>query len=219
MKNQHYSSHGSREQGFELSYKLACEQLSKISDIEEQCHKSGARYVGPNKIIIDYLNQPYHITLPDAEILLEDSKTEVPLKDKILILHYFTLAKGTPPTGILINYKQLPGGVSYFPAFSQRAINSFVKHFGQKPELLLKTAAKLGGREADHGDVSVTVNAFAHVPITLVLWRGDEELAPNGNILFDANISDYLPTEDVTVLTETIIWKLVKDTSSIEPSN
>jgi len=60
----------------------------------------------------------------------------------------------------------------------------------------------------------VTINAFAHVPITLVLWKGDEELAPNGNILFDANISDYLSTEDVTVLTETIIWKLVKDNPS-----
>ena len=60
----------------------------------------------------------------------------------------------------------------------------------------------------------MTVNAFDHVPITLVLWRGDEELAPNGNILFDANISDYLSTEDVTVLTETIIWKLVKDNPS-----
>jgi len=210
MKNQHYSSHGSREQGFELSYKLACEQLSKISDIEEQCHKSGARYVGPNKIIIDYLNKPYHITLPDAEISLEDSKVEVPLKDKILILHYFTLAKDTPATGILITYKQLPGGISYFPAFSQRAIAPFVNHFGKDPELLMKAAAKLGGREADYGDVSVTVNAFDHVPITLVLWRGDDELAPNGNILFDANISDYLSTEDVTVLSETIIWKLVK---------
>jgi len=210
MKNQHYSSHGSRERGFELSYKLACEQLSKISDIEEQCHKSGARFVGPNKIIIDYLNQPYHITLPDAEISLEDSKTEVSLKDKILILHYFTLAKGTPATGVLVTYKQLPGGVSYFPAFSQRAIAPLVNHFGKNPELLIKTAAKLGDRGADYGDVSVNVSAFDHVSITLVLWRGDEELAPNGNILFDANISEYLSTEDVTVLSETIIWKLVK---------
>ena len=219
MKKQHYSPHGSREQGFKLSYKLACEQLSKISDIEEQCHKSGALYVGPNKIIIDYLNQPYHITLPDAEISLEDSKAEVPLKDKILILHYFTLAKGTPSTGILITYKQLPGGISYFPTFSQRAIAPFVNHFGEKTELLINVVAKLGGREADYGDVSMTVNAFNHVPITLVLWRGDEELAPNGNILFDANISDYLSTEDVTVLIETIIWKLVKDIPSTEPSN
>jgi hypothetical protein len=60
----------------------------------------------------------------------------------------------------------------------------------------------------------VTINAFDRVPVTFVLWRGDEELSPNGNILFDANISDYLSTEDVTVLSETIIWKLVKDVSS-----
>ena len=214
MKNRHSSSHGSREQGFELSYKLAREQLAKISDIEKQCRKSGARYVDPNEIVINYLNQPYYITLPDVEILLEDSNVEVPMKDKILLLHYFTLVKDTPATGILITYKQLPGGISYFPAFSQRAITPFVNHFGKNPELLIKAAAKLGGREADYGDVSVTVNAFDHVPITLVLWRGDEELAPNGNILFDSNISDYLSTEDVTVLSETIIWKLVKDIPS-----
>jgi hypothetical protein len=214
MKNRHYSSSGSREQGFELSYKLACDQLSKISDLEEQCRKSGAQCVGSNKIIIDYLNQPYRITIPDAEILLENSKTEVPLKDKILILHYFTSAQGTPPTGILINYKQLPGGVSYFPAFSQRAINPFVKHFGQKPELLIDISVKLSGYKAEQGDVSVTVNAFNHVPITFALWRGDEEVSPSGAILFDANISNYLSTEDVTVLCETIVSELVKSIPS-----
>lgn len=210
MQNLYSLSPGSREQGFELSYKLAREQLAKISGIEEQCRKSGAQYVAPNKIIIDYLNRAYRITLPDIEISVEDSKVEVPLRDKILILHYFTLAKGTPATGMLITYKQLPGGISYFPAFSQRAITSFVNRFGKEPELLINMAAKLGGYKADRGDVSVTINAFNRVPITFVLWRGDEEFAPSGNILFDANISDYLSTEDVTVLCETIAWKLVK---------
>lgn len=214
MKDKHYSSQGSGEQGFELSLKLASERLSRISNLEEQCHKSGARYLGPSKVVIDYLNQPYHITLPDAEISVENSKTEVPLKDKILVLHYFTLAKGTPPTGILISYKQLPGGVSYFPAFSQRAINPFVRHFGQKPELLINLSAKLGGHKADHGDISVTIDAFNRVPITFALWKGDDELPPNGGILFDANISDYLSTEDVSVLCETIVWKLVKSIPS-----
>jgi hypothetical protein len=120
------------------------------------------------------------------------------------------MAKGTPATGILITYKQLPGGMDYFAAFAQRAINPLVKCFGQTPELLISKAAKFGGDKADYGDASVTINAFNHVPITLVLWRGDEEVASNGNILFDANISDYLSTEDVAVLSETIIWKLVR---------
>jgi hypothetical protein len=214
MEKRRSSSNSPWERGFDLSYKLACEQLARISDIREQCRKSGARYVGPNEVAIDYLNQPYHVMVRECKILLEHSDRETPLRDKILILHYFTGAKGTPATGKLIAYKQLLGGISYFPAFSQRAITPFVNHFGKSPELLIKAAAKLGGREADYGDVSVTVNAFDHVPITLVLWRGDEELAPNGNILFDANISDYLSTEDVTVLSETIIWKMVKDIPS-----
>jgi len=43
----------------------------------------------------------------------------------------------------------------------------------------------------------------------LVLWRGDDELAPEGSILFDSTIPDYLSTEDITVLCETIAWRLV----------
>jgi len=222
MKNCRSSPHDSREQGFELSHKLACEQLTKISDIEEQCRKNGARYIDPNEVVIDYLNQPYHIILPrdilschcEADVISRNNLVEVSLRDKILILHYFTIAKGTPTTGILIAYKQLPGGMNYFPAFSQRAINPLVKHFGRNPELLMSTTAKLGGDKADYGDASVTINAFSYVPITLVLWRGDVEIAPNGNILFDANISDYLSTEDIAVLSETIIWKLVREISS-----
>jgi hypothetical protein len=210
MENCCSSSHGCGEGSFELSYKLAREQLAKISDIPEQCRKSGARYVKPNEIVINYLNQQYHITLPNVEILLENSKVEVPLKDKILILHYFIAAKGTPATGKLIAYKQLLGGVSYFPAFSQRAIAPFVNHFGRNPELLIKAAEKLGGHGTAYGDVSVNINAFDRVSITLVLWRGDEEVSPNGNILFDANISDYLSTEDITVLCETMVWRMVK---------
>jgi len=215
MTHDHSSlSGGCWERGFDLSYRVACEQLAKIGDIEEQCRRSGARYLGPHEIVIDYLNQPYHIMIPEGKIVLEDSGTETPLRDKILILHYFTGAKGTPATGKSIAYKQLQGGVSYFPAFSQRVIGPLVKNFGRGPELLRNAAAKLGGCEADYGDLSVTINAFDQVPITLVLWKGDEEVAPNGNMLFDANISDYLSTEDVTVLSETIVWKLVKNIPS-----
>ena len=218
MKGHSSLSDSPWERGFDLSFKLACEQLAKIGDMKQQCRKSGAKYISPREIVISYLNQPYHIMLPDGKISLEASPDfvgiEVPLRDKILILHYFTLAKGTPATGRLITYKQIPGGINYFPAFSQRAITPLVNRFGKNPELLIKTASRLGGRKTDYGNVSVTINAFPHVPITFVLWRGDEEIAPNGSILFDANVSDYLSTEDVAVLSETITWTLIKGVSS-----
>jgi hypothetical protein len=185
-----------------------------MDDIPGQCRKSGAWLVDAKNIVLNYFDEQYRITVPDGEISMEGSNAEVALRDKILILHYFIGAKGTAATGKLIAYKQLVGGVSYFPAFSQRAIAPLVRGFGRNPELLVEAATRLGGRRASQGDVSMTINAFEHVPITLVLWRGDEEVAPNGSILFDANISDYLSTEDVTVLCETMVRKMVKGAHS-----
>ena len=199
------------EYGYELAYRLACEQLAEIKDIEQQCRKSGAQYIDSQKaLIVRYLNQSYLITLPDVEISLMSKEEKVPIRDKILILHYLTLAKGTPLSNKAITYKELPEGVNYFPTFYKRAIKPLVNHFGNEPHRLLDVARILGGHEADYGDAAVTINAFSQVPITLVLWKGDDELAPEGNIIFDSTISDHLSTEDINVLCETIAWKLVK---------
>ena len=201
------------EYGYKLAYKLACEQLAKVDGIEQQCLKSGARYLeidSQQVIIIEYLNQSYQITLPDIEISLMDSEEEVPIRDKILILHYLTSAKGTPTSNKSIAYKELPEGSNYFPTFYKRAIKPLIDHFGKQPHLLVDAAGKLGGYKVDYGDVAVTINAFSRVPITLVLWQGDEEFPPEGSILFDATVSDYISTEDINVLCEIIAWKLVK---------
>ena len=200
------------EYAYELAYKLAGEQLAKIGDIEQQCLKSGAQcqVIDSKKvIIIQYLNQSYLVTVPEIEISLTDSGDKVAVRDKVLILHYLTSAKGTPATDKLITFKELLGGVNYFPTFYQRAIKPIVDYFGKEPRLLVAAAKKLGGHKADYGDVAVTINAFSRVPITIVLWQGDDEFAPQGSIMFDAAISDYLSTEDITVLCETITWRLV----------
>jgi len=201
--------------GYDLepAYKLAREQLAEIENIEQLCLKSGARYLvkgSQQEIAIDYLNQSYRIAMPNIGILLTDSQDEVSIRDKVLILHYLLSAKGTPITNKLITFKELPGGGNYFRTFSKRAIEPLVEHFGEQPHGLIDTTGKLGGHMVAYGDVAVTVNAFSRVPITIVLWQGDEEFPAQGDILFDAAVSDYLSTYDVTVLCESIIWKLVK---------
>ncbi|MFC1943646.1 DUF3786 domain-containing protein [Chloroflexota bacterium] len=198
---------------YELAYKLAGEQLAKIDDIEQQCRKSDTQYQvidSKKTILIRYLNQSYLITLPSIEISLVDSAGEVPIRDKLLILHYFTSAKGTPPANSIITFRELPEGSVYSPTFTKRTIKPLIDHFGQEPYLLIEAGEKLGGYKADYGDTAVTINAFNRVPITIILWRGDDELAPQGSVVFDVTISDYLPTEDITVLCETITWRLVR---------
>ncbi len=197
--------------GYGLALKVAREQVARIKDLAQQCVKSGARYTdSPKAVIIDYLNQSYRISPPDIEVSSLAEGESVPLRDKILILHYFGQARGTPLSNRKITYKELPDGIHYFPVFYKRAIKPIVSHFGKEPQRLLEFASVLGGQKADYGDSAVTIHAFSKAPITFVLWKGDEEFAPEGNILFDSSISDYLTNEDINILSETIAWRLVR---------
>ena len=197
------------KESFELAFKLACKKLASMTS-EEICLNSGASPIDQNKVMINYLNRPYLVTVPSGEISPEDKKENVPIKDQILILHYLTQAKGTPFTNKVITYGQIEGGKFYIPVFIKRNIDPLLKSFSHGPDLLLEVAQRMGGTRAAYGDVSVSIDAFPRVRIFFILWKGDDEVPPNGNILFDGNIPHYLTSEDVCVLTETLVWKLVR---------
>jgi len=215
MKNSSLSvpDYKNYEYGYNLAFKLAGEQLAATGDLERQCIKSGAGYKGAGSkeiITLEFLNQTYQVTLPGIDVSPVGGEAEVPTSDKVLILHYLTLASGVPLSDKPIAFQELPEGANYMRTFSKRSIEPLVKYFGGEPERLVKVARRLGGRKADYGDAAVTVNGFKMVPVTLMLWGGDEEFPPRGNILFDSTIPEYLSTYDITVLCDAITWRLVR---------
>ena len=186
-------------------------------DIKQQCSRSGARYVHPGRVTVEYLNQSYVISIPGMEISLTDSlnhsegqaaSEDIDLKDRILILHYLITARGTRNAGKLIGFKQVPGGLFEYASFSREVLMPLLEHFGKEPERLAEAAANLGGARASYGDAAVSIKAFPNVPVVIVLWRGDDEFPPNASILFDRTVSDYLSTEDMSVLCGRIVEKL-----------
>ena len=200
-----------REWAHGLAYKLAREKLARITDIKEQCRKSGARFTPDDKsAAVNFLNRTYRIDTTNGEVYFVNSTEEVPLRDKILILHYFTKATGKPLSGKIITYKELHDGINYYPTFFKRAIDPVLNNFKDEPQKLIEVASVMGGTKTDYGDTAVTINAFPYVPLTIVLWRGDNEFPPDGNIMFDSTIQEYLPTEDITILSEMIAWKMVR---------
>jgi hypothetical protein len=201
------------DKAYDLSYQLASELLRAISDLDSQCRKAGAecQTTGPQRrITFPFLARQHSIRLPEIDIVVSGSSEPVQLRDKLLILHYFNTSKGTPPTGKPVTFRELPAGPVYFPTYTKRAIKPIVDAFGKEPERMVAAAVRLGGRKGDLGDASAIIGVFPRVAITYVLWAGDEELPPQGNILYDANIPDYLPTEDITVLTESVTWRMVR---------
>jgi hypothetical protein len=199
-----------QEYGSRLALRLARERLAAIPDIEEQCLKTDARYLpGDKGVAIGYLGQTCIVSLEDGTVAPE-SGGALPVREQILVLHYFTQARGTPLTGRPVTYQELIDGVNYFPVFTKRAIQPLVAHFGSEPDNLLRIAGTLGGQSVDFGDVAVRVPVFPRVPLIFVLWRGDEEFLPEGSIMFDSTVSDYLTNDDIHTMCETLVWKMVK---------
>lgn len=201
------------EYSYGLALKMASEKLVSFQDIGEQCRKSDSVCQingSTGMILVIYLNRTYQITLPDVSISIPNSSEKVELRDKILLLHYITQARGTPLSNHKIAFKELKEGANYFPTYYQRAIKPLIDFFGRSPETLEEVAKEIGSYRANHGDVAVTIPAFSRVPITLVIWKGDDEFLPDANILFDSTIMDYLSAEDIIILCQTISWKLVR---------
>jgi len=165
-----------------------------------------------NKIMaLNFLNKEITITWPDLKLSFEDSKEELPIQSQILLLHYLDGVKsGSQLKGEWISFQDIPDGRFYLDAFLKRAKDPLVKTFGHKPELMVEmTTQTLGAEPYEYGDFSVVLKAFPLVPVALIIWKGDEEFLPEGNILFDRNISDILSAEDIAWLAGMIVYPLI----------
>ncbi len=157
---------------------------------------------------VPFLGSPYLIKYPGGEVIDPAGGGEVPKEVQITLLHYLAKASPAQVEGRLISFQELPGGFIYVGPFTNRAVRPLVGMFGGKPELLVRAAKMLGGRQVEMGDVAVSVPALPKIPITFVLWLGDEEFPPSGNVLFDASASRHLPTEDYALLPGLVLGKM-----------
>jgi hypothetical protein len=179
------------------------------ADLETQCARSGGRWNPEAEAVeITFLNRLYQVRPPAFEVA--GAEGEVPLTEKILILHYLQNASGALLAGKWIGFAQVPGGELYLANFRARSIDRLVRFFAGRETALAAAAGAVGGSAAGLGDVSVRLQALPRVPVALVLWRGDEEFPPSGNLLFDAAVTEYLPVEDMVVLAGMIVSRLCR---------
>lgn len=160
-----------------------------------------------------FLNQQTRISWPGLRVSSETTGEDLSPQQQILVLHYLFGAwdsSGAEPSGEWISFQEVPDGRFYLDAFQRRAKNPLVQSFGEMPERMVKHAAQAYSAQLlDQGDASVLVRAFPLVYVALILWRGDEEFQPEGNILFDRNIIQILSAEDIAWLAGMIVYPLI----------
>ncbi len=161
-------------------------------------------------LTLNFLNRMVSVTWPECEFSVKGPGDEVTLQEQVLLLHYLNGAMGDRIEGEWISYQEVPDGRFYLDAFVRRAKNPMVQVFGSRPEDMIRLAEELyGASRLDHGDFSVVVRALPYVPVALILWSGDDEFPPEGNLLFDRSISDILSAEDIAWLAGMIVYPLI----------
>ncbi len=198
---------------YKKAFELAKEELQPMNP-KRVADQSGSIFEVDDshgeRLRLRFLNKEVTIRWPEIEFLAPQDGKEIPIQEQVLILHYLLGCPGSKFEGEWIAYQEIPDGRFYLDAFVRRAKEPMLKAFGERPELLVDLAERLyDAKPFDQGDCSVVVQAFPKVPVALVIWRGDEEFPPDGNILFDRSISEILSAEDVAWLAGMIIYPLM----------
>ncbi len=147
---------------------------------------------------------------PDFEFTdLADKDAAVPIQEQVLILHYLSAMKSITVFGNWIAYREIPGTSFYFSAFVKRAIDPLKKVFGQNVAALIPASRKLNGKQIDIGDVGFEFRVFPKVLLQMVIYEGDDEFAPEANILFDVTAGEFLSSEDAAWMAGMVVYRLM----------
>ncbi len=167
----------------------------------------------------DQRTQTFNVPVLGKEYLvkLDEKKIEHPeLIDEhirgamtVLVLHYLINSKPITLRNKLISYRELPGGMVFYNAFRSIAINPIAQEFCEDLDRFETKASALEGRRVKLGEIAFEFKIFPRVPVTYVLWGGDEEIAASANILFDDSAQNQLHTEDLAEVGEVITHQLI----------
>jgi len=201
-----------KQKYYRQAFDLACQQM-RARDPRERAEKSGTHFEeGPTgkggRISLSLFNARYVIDFPDLRISSGEKKA-VSLVTKIILLHFLIKADGRPLSGQLVPYKEIPGGMAYAGVFARRAVEPLIPVFGQSQDRFLEAGFRLGGRKAEYGDVSLELMALPRIPMTYILWEGDEEFPATAQLLFDRAVEGYLSLEDIVVVGEMATKRLI----------
>lgn len=169
--------------------------------------ESGGRLEGDRLLVPRFSSE----TIVSAkERNMEEEGRQVKRHLQILILHYLNGCADIEVGGKDVSFTMLSSGSVYAIAFDDRVLRRVSTGFGDRPELLIEAGEKLGGVVLGIGDASIRLMPLPKMPVKIIVWRGDDEIPANASFLFDNSAAEILPAEDLCILAEDTVHRLVR---------
>ena len=173
--------------------------------------RTGATYHrgdGEGEFRFELWGQPVRVSQPEFATSSESGEPLDPTT-ALLIAYYFSRADGTPGSGDLIAFSELPNAAFYAQAFQSYTGAELARAFGDDIDSFGEAAAALSGRPESIADRAFSFPVLPLVRVTVACWLGDEDFASSYRILFDAALDHHLPTDAGAILGSTITQRLI----------
>ena len=180
-------------------------QQESFGKIARRCGGQGTK----SSLLLPYLIHTLEIDTETLKVSFLDPSLKVKPQLEILTLHYLKNAQNIPARDKLISFKQLPEGITYYPSFHNRVEKPLVEEFKNSLGLFKKCCERLGGKSFEQGDVAYRISTFPRLPLSYVIWKGDQEFPLSLSLLFDETASEHLPVEDLAVLGELVSTEII----------
>jgi len=184
-------------------------------DHAETCARAECQYAADSaQIELVMLNRLYRVDLEKRDIHRVDEHTEpvqAEFLEQLCVLSYLIHAQNRPLAGKLVKAEQLAAGQFFFRGPHGLPLKSLERAFGSVPRRMIQAVQPLNAREGSFGDASVEIPVFSRVPVTFILWAGDDEFPARASILFDETASAQLPLDALLAAVNLAVASMTSD--------
>lgn len=188
-------------------------QLDKL-DRQKTAQRAKCQYLtDPPRYAISLLNTEYTVNLPDRQIFsiqTGSEPTDAEFLEQLCILAYLINAQDLPPANKFVGPEHLPSGQFFFRGLHSLPTRKLEEAFGNSPEQLYEVSKKLDAKRSEFGDASIKLHALPRIPITIIIWRGDDEFEARASILFDETAGSQLPLDALGALANLAVKALLE---------
>jgi hypothetical protein len=212
------------EQGLARQVKQLRTELQK-AEPDILANLTGSRYLSEGtkrgKFLLPVWGHTTVLTYPEYIAFDEITGEQAPIPTQALLAYYFHTADGTTLASRWISFSELPDGRFYNQAFQANTGQELERAFGDNIQRFFRAAntlpkAKLPAGSESIGDHSFPIAPLPRVPLLAVCWQGDEDFNSSYQLLFDASVVHYLPTDVCAILGSMLTRKLIAQTHTPE---
>lgn len=190
-----------------------------VLDRHETAQRAKCQYLTqPERYVVTMLRSDYEVNLTNREILLvqpDSSPEPTGFLEQLCILAYLVNARDVPLANKLVRAEALPGGQFFFRGLHRLPTEKLQEVFGHCPGRLYEVAPQFSAKRCDFGDASIELTVLPRIPLTIVVWRADDEFAARASILFDQTAGSQLPLDALGAAVNLVVEAIVKAAAEV----